>query len=433
MKMKKKSLIIIAAIVVVVIVVIVNLSSSGKKTTPVEAETATRNDIAQEVSASGWIQPKTRVNITAEVNAKIIGIFVKEGETVMKGQFLVQLDTVQLQKDVDQSRYSLNEMEARTEAAKSSFLQAEEEHSRQKQLFEKKLTSETAVKNSEYTYLSSKYNYEAMLSQTRQGRAGYEKALDNLSKTRIMAPMDGAVTFLDAEVGEIASAQTAFTQGKTLMTVSNLNSFEAEVDVDETEVAKVKLGQTARIEVDAFPDSMFQGEVVEIGNTAVKTNVGSTDQSTNFKVKVLFVENNEFIKPGMSATVDIVTDVRNQTLTVPYGAIVMRPKDADSLAGKTGQPQETGGVQAAQHEVSLSESAAKGKKEKEVKGVFMIKEGKAKFMPIETGIADQKNIEIISGVAEKDTVVTGPFKTLRTLKNGDEVKVEKKFNMETPK
>ena len=432
MKLKKKTYLIGGAILILVIIIIVNVVGSRKKMTSVQAEGIKKKDVVEEVSASGWIQPKTRVNITAEVNAEIIAISVKEGESVTKGQLLIQLDTVQLQKDVDNYRYSLNELKARTEAGKSAFLQSEEEYNRQKQLFDKKLTSETLFKNSEYAYMSNKYNYEAMLSQTKQGEALYGKAEDNLGKTRILAPMDGVLTFLDAEVGEIAQAQTAFTQGKTLMTISNLAAFEVEVDVDETEITKIGKGQKAKIEADAFPDSVFLGEVIEIGNTAVTNNAGQ-DQSTNFKVKVLFNENNQNIRPGMSATVDIITNTREKVLTVPYGAIVMRlPKDTVE-AGSNAKTSGTADAQAAlAGSADSNESEGKEKeKEKELKGVFIIKDGKAKFAVVETGVADQKNIEVISGVAESDSVITGPFKTLRSLKNGENIKTEKQFKPET--
>jgi len=432
MKLKKKTYLIGGAIFILVIIIIVNVVGSRKKMTSVQAEGIKKKDVVEEVSASGWIQPKTRVNITAEVNAEIIAISVKEGESVTKGQLLIQLDTVQLQKDVDNYRYSLNELKARTEAGKSAFLQSEEEYNRQKQLFDKKLTSETLFKNSEYAYMSNKYNYEAMLSQTKQGEALYGKAEDNLGKTRILAPMDGVLTFLDAEVGEIAQAQTAFTQGKTLMTISNLAAFEVEVDVDETEITKIGKGQKAKIEADAFPDSVFLGEVIEIGNTAVTNNAGQ-DQSTNFKVKVLFNENNQNIRPGMSATVDIITNTREKVLTIPYGAIVMRlPKDTVE-AGSNAKTSGTADAQAAlAGSADSNESEGKEKeKEKELKGVFIIKDGKAKFAVVETGVADQKNIEVISGVAESDSVITGPFKTLRSLKNGENIKTEKQFKPET--
>jgi len=235
---------------------------------------------------------------------------------------------------------------------------------------------------------------------------------------------------VDAEVGEIAPAQTAFTQGKTLMTISDMSSFEVEVDVDETEIIKIALGQEAKIEIDAFIDTVFAGEVIEIGNTAVMSGVGTQDQATNFKVKVLFKETNALIRPGMSATVDIVTNEVENALSVPYGAIVMRSLDADSLA----RADDSGGLVSAAHAATSDDtleteekSVKKNKKEKkEVKGVFVVKEGRARFVPVETGIADQKSIEVVIGVNESDTVIVGPFRTLRSIKNGDRVETEKK-------
>jgi len=435
MKGRKKKIVIFLAVAVVVILVVGNMLVSGDKTTEVQAAKVEVIDIVEEVSASGYVQPQTKVNITSEVTAEIIGIPVVDGQMVIKGQLLVMLDTVQLQKDADQYRYSLNEIEARTEAARANFLQAEEEFDRQKQLYERNLTSETAFKDAQYGHINYKYSYEAMVSQTNQARARLEKAMDNLSKTRILAPMSGTITYLDAEVGEIAPAQTPYTQGKTLMTISNMSAFEVQVDVDETEIVKILNGQKAKIEVDAFPDTVFAGEVVEIGNTAIVTGAGSTDQSTNFKVKVLFTEANAKIRPGMSATADIVTNTRENALAVPYGAIVMRSLDADSLARAMAAGDDTSdiseGFVATAHAAPASDSTAMNevddeKDKKDIKGVFIVDGEKAKFIPVETGIADQKNIEITSGLKDDQTVITGPFRTLRSIKDGELIKTEMK-------
>jgi len=425
----KKRLLIGGGIIVVAVIVIANLIGSGKNGLHVQAQQVEMLDITEEVSASGYIQPETRVNITSEVTAEIIGLPVKEGQTVTKSELLIQLDTVQLQKDVDQLRYSLEEMEARTSAARASYEQAEQEFNRQKKLYERALTSETVYENAEYSYLNYKYSHEATKSQTQQTRAMYEKALDNLSKTRIVAPMSGVVTYMDAEIGEIAPAQTGFTQGKNLMTISNLARFEVEVDVDETEINKVRYGHEAKIEVDAFPDTVFQGEVVEIGNTAMISGVGTTEQSTNFKVKVLFKDTDVHIRPGMSATVDIITNTRVDACAVPYGAIVMRSLDPDSLArADNNKTDSSEGLVQTAHAAELDDdtlpakNGSNGDKEKkEIKGIFVIRDDQAVFVPVETGIADQKNIEVVSGITGDDIVVTGPFRMLRTLKSGTSV------------
>jgi HlyD family secretion protein len=372
MKLKKKTWIIIGAALIVVIIVGMNIFTSGENATKVNTDNVLVQDITEEVSASGYVQPQTRVNIVSEVTAEIMDIPVVDGQIIQKGDLLVLLDMVQLQKDADQAQYSLNEMEARLSGAESLYNQAKEEFERQEKLFERNLTSETVFKNAEYDFQNSKYAYQAMKSQSAQSRARYEKALDNLGKTRILSPMDGVITFIDAEIGEIAPAQTAFTQGKTLMTVSNLSAFEVEVDVDETEIIKIEKGQEAKIEVDAFPDTIFAGEVIEIGNTAIMSGMGTQDQATNFKVKVLFSEHNDQIRPGMSATADIVTNTREDALSVPYGAIVMRSLDADSLVKSTDSSSGLiPSAHAAESETdSLAEKGAGDDKEKkEVKGV----------------------------------------------------------------
>ncbi|MFQ6008700.1 MAG: efflux RND transporter periplasmic adaptor subunit, partial [Candidatus Zixiibacteriota bacterium] len=331
MKRKKKLLLIAGGVVIVTVIVIMNLTMSTTNAVSVQADTVKTRDLIETVSASGRIQPQTKVDITSEVNGEIIGLFVREGDTVQAGQLLVVLDTVQLRSNVDQALYAVNEINARLSGAKTALDEAEEEYERQKRLFENDLTSETMYKNAQYAYHKAKSTYEATVAQAQRAQAEYEKQLDNLRKAKITAPMTGVVTFLDCEVGEIAAAQTAFTQGRTLMTISNLNVFEVEVEVDETEITKVELGQEADIEVDAFPDTTFKGEVVEIGNTAIVTGLGSQDQSINFKVKVIFKDPNVKIRPGMSATVDITTAQRDDVLSIPYSAVVMRSINPDSL------------------------------------------------------------------------------------------------------
>ncbi|MFZ5980341.1 MAG: efflux RND transporter periplasmic adaptor subunit [Candidatus Zixiibacteriota bacterium] len=433
---KKKILIISAVILVVVIIVVANLATNSESAIEVSALDVAEKDLVEIVSASGRIQPQTKVNITSEVNGEIIYLAVKEGDTVRTGNLLVMLDTVQLKSDVDQALYALNETNAYLEGSKSSLDKATEEFHRQEKLYENKLTSETEYKNARYAYLNANATYEAMQAQARQLSARYDKALDNLSKTKILAPMSGIITYLDCEVGEIAAAQTSYTQGKTLMTISNLNVFEVEVEVDETEIAKIRLNQPADIEVDAFPDTVFSGEVVEIGNTAIYQGTGSTDQSTNFRVKVIFKDTEVNIRPGMSADVDITTNKQSGVLAIPFSAVVMRTMDLDSLEQARKEQAEAtestavSQVQAAETDDETESAPADTLKKKdeeiqreELKGVFLLKDGKAHFVPVKTGIADQKDIEISTGITVGDSVITGPYRILRTLKDGDNVKV----------
>jgi len=436
--MTKKKLLIIIGAVLVIVVVVLNLTKSNVRTTEVQAEQATKRELIEMVSASGRVQPQTKVDITSEVTGEIIALRVKEGDQVNSGQLLIVLDTVRLRTEVDQARYALTEAEARLEGSKANYDKALEDYETEASLYADNHTSEKAYKNAKYAHLNAKAAYEAAQAQTKQLEARYAQRLDDLSKAKIVAPMPGRVTFVDCEVGEIAPAQTAYTQGKTLMTISNLDVFEVEVEVDETEINKVDLGQTADIEVDAFPDTVFGGEVVEIGNTAILTGLGTQDQSTNFKVKVIFNDPNVRIRPGMSATVDIITNRQDDALSVPYSAIVMRALDIDSLeraraaeSSGAGSSSVVSEVQAAEEGETKSadstgtDSTKVDVKREELKGVFVIREGKARFVTVETGIADQKNIEILKNLADGDSVITGPYRALRTIKDGDVVEITK--------
>ncbi len=433
MSKKTKILLFGGGALVLIVVVILNFTMSSDKKTTVNAQTVAQRDLTEMVSASGRIQPKTKVNITSQVNGEIRALPVREGDTVKAGQLLIVLDTVQLRSDLDQAFFAVNEVNAMLAGAKTTLEQTEEEYNRQKALWEKdKLTSEVSFNNAKYAYQSAKSSHDAMLASSKQSQSRYDKQLDNLRKAKITAPMDGIVTLVDCEVGEIAAAQTAFTQGKTLLTIANLDIFEVEVEVDETEVAKIGAGQQAKIEVDACPDTSFTGTVAEIGNTAIYSGLGTQDQSTNFKVKVEFHEASAKIRPGMSATVDITTNKKEKVLSVPYSAVVMRSFDMDSLkkagADKPAETASTGGVQAAE---STPDTMAKlDQNRKELKGVFVIKNGKAEFVEVQTGIADQKNIEVVSGVQAGDSVISGPYRVLRTIKNGDVVAAQKEMGNE---
>ena len=430
---KKKVWIIIGVIVVAAVLTYITLTSNGKKTTNVNAATVGKQHLVEKVSASGRIQPQTKVNITSEFSGKIIALPVVEGQQVTAGQLLIVMDTVQIKADVSQARFGLDGYRAALEGAKASCDQTDEEFQRRQKLYDQKLGSETELSTAHYSYLNAKANYESLKAQVSAAEAAFDKQLDRLDKARITAPMNGVVTSLNVEVGEIAAGQTAFTQGQTLMTISDMSVFEVEVEVDETEVNKISLGQKSEIQVDAFPDTTFAGSVVEIGNTAILIGGGTQDQSTNFKVKVTFVDVNPNLRPGMSATVDITAAERKDVMAVPFASVVTRNYDLDSLerarSGKSARDSGSGEVLAAENDSANapkdSVEAGKDKEREELKGVFVIRQGVARFAPIQTGIAGQKDIEITKGLAEKDSVVSGPYSVLRTLKDGDAVIVVK--------
>jgi HlyD family secretion protein len=406
MKKKKKIIIILGVIVVVAIIVVVNILKSGEKVYKVQAEEVKKDDIISLVTANGQMIPKTDVKISAYVPAKIVKLPVKEGDLVKKGQLLVQLDQTEFKAAVNQAKAQLSSAQANLE-------QAQLVYDRQKGLFEKKLTSQE-----QYDAVSTELNLAQ--AQCDQSVANLEQAEYNLSKTTMTAPMDGMVTALNAKEGEIVMIGTMNNPGTVIMTISDMSEMQAEVEVDETDIASVKIDQKAKIEIDAFPDTTFMGKVTEIGHTARVSGLGTQDQVTNFLVKVTLMDTVPNIRPGMSASVEITTNSHPNVLNVPIQAVVMREEKGDTLKEKK---KEEGALASTDSSKVKNE---KKKKAKEVEGVFVIKEGRAKFVEVKTGIADQQNIEIVSGLNENDQVVTGTYQILRTLKDGDKVKIQKK-------
>jgi HlyD family secretion protein len=425
------------ALVVIGVTVAVIVGKSNGKGTAVQADLAYVDDISELVTASGRIQPQTKVDITAEVSAEITGVFVTEGDQVTRGQRLLLLDTIQYQSDVMQAKFSLDEALARTAAARTSYDRDSLEYDRQTKMYSQNMTSETAYTDARLALENSRANYQAMQAQTRTLQARLEQAQDNLTKTSITAPMDGMITYLSAEVGEIAQAQTSFTQGRTLMTVSDLSVFEVEVEVDESEIAKLRVDQSTKVSVDAFRDTVFAGTVVEIGNSAIIKGQGTDDYSTMFRVKIRLAATDAAIRPGMSSTVDITTAVAQSALLIPYASVVTRELDPDSLKADSAKPG-SGDVMAATSnnentiiattsgiDSSRDTSTVVLKHKKERKsGVFVVRNRTAKFFEISTGIADDRNIVALTGLQPQDTVISGSFQTLRRLKDGDPVTIE---------
>lgn len=410
MKKKKKILIILGAVIVVAIIIVANVLKSGEKTYQVQAEKVERSDLTSVVTANGRIVPKTDVKISAYVPAKITKLPVEEGNVVEKGQLLVQLDDTEY-------RAAVNRSKAELASARASMEQAQLVFNRQKELFGKKLSSEEQ-------YDMARTELDLARARRQQAAASLDQTRYNLSKTTMASPMDGIVTSLNAEVGEIVMIGTMNNPGTVIMTVSDMSEIETEVEVDETDIAQVKLGQETEISIDAYPDTTFRGRVTEIGHAARISGLGTQDQVTNFLVKVMLLDEVATIRPGMSASVDITTDSRTDVLSVPIQAVVMREEESDTL---TEEGEEKEGAVASTDSGSVKGEKKDKKKEKEeVEGIFLIVDGRAKFVRVATGIADQQNIEIVSGIDEDDQVVTGSYKILRTLKDGDKVKVTEK-------
>ncbi len=377
-------IVIVAAIAVMVVI---NLNKSRGKTTEVTTTTVERGSLTRTVSGSGYIQPEVDVQISARISAEIMKLHVEEGDVVEKGQLLVELDS---------QFYEANKEKAESGvmSAQASLKKSEADYKRVEGLFKQSLASQADLDAIEAERMLSQ-------SQVRQAQASLREADDNLNKTRLLAPMNGVVTRLNKEEGEIAVGSQF--QADPVMTVSDLTRMEVLSEIDENDVVLVSLGDSTKIEVDAIPEKILDGVVSEIAHEATTRGRGTQEQVTNFEVKIAVTSKVDELRPGMSCTVDISTETRDSVLYVPIQCVTMRDVEPDS-----------------------AEAAKAEEVQKKRQVVFVVDDGAAKVVPIETGISDDTNIEIVSGLQEGQQVVSGSYKVVsKELTDGDLVKAKK--------
>ena len=402
--MTKKKLIIIGSVVVLVVVVFAafSMTGNGVEAISVQTENVERQKIVETVSATGIIQPETQVKISADVAAKITRLEVEEGEWVEKGQFLVQLDRERFLAAVERAEASLRATQANGNLAKENMLKAEKDYVRIKELYDKKLESQAMMDQTYAAFQVEKARYQSALEQVEQSEASLKQTKDDLSKTSIYAPMAGTISVLNKEVGEIALGSQF--QEDVIMVISNLAGMEALVDVDENDIVTIQLGDSATIEVDALPDVVFKGTVSEIASSAKISAAGSADQKTEFEVKVSLTEPGKKLRPGMTASADIVTETRDNAIVVPIQCVAVRTPaqlnngnseevKADSASTPQYNPDKDGFVQV----------------------VFVVNEDMVKAWQVETGIQSETHIEVLDGIAEGDEVVTGNYRAISQL------------------
>ena len=404
---KKKLIIIIAVVVVIAVMAFFALKKENKNLIEVQTEAVKRGNIVHKVTASGRVQPIVEVNVSADVAGRVVKLDVEEGDFVRKGQFLAQLDSTAYAANVDRAKQALA-------SAGASMKFARLERNQQYELFNKKLVSELV-------YQSTESRYQQALSGVEQSRAALTQALDNFNKTIIVAPMSGTITRLNKEEGEIALG-SAFSRD-IIMSVADLSEMEILIDVNENDVVDVALGDTAEIEIDALPDTTFYGIVTEIAHSANLLNTGSMDQVTNFKVKVKMLDVPTEIRPGMSAAVDVRTDINQGVLSVPIQSVTMRKPHEIAEKKSTEAPP--------------TDSLANDDFQNEpVEVVFVVVDDnkggkKVEKRAVKTGITGEKEFEILAGVSEGEMVVSGPYKAIsRELDDSTEVKItkRKRFN-----
>jgi HlyD family secretion protein len=420
--MKKRWIWIGLGVVVVALLVVANVMRTARgKVEQVQLARVRTEDITSRVRAPGKIEPHTQVKVSAEVPGKIIRLAVKEGDRVRKGALLLQLDDTQYRASFDQTRAAVATAQARLREAESSFKVTESNHHRQQALFEKSLLSQAEWDQANNLYESARTAVQTTREEVTRSQAAFEGARDNLAKCRFVAPYDGVVSALNVEQGEIVITGTMNNPGTQILTVSDLSRMLVRSDVDETDVVDIRLGQKAKISVDAIPDTTFEGTVLEIGNTAKRSITSTVEGQTNFEVKVVFDRDVPQVRPGMTADVEIETATHPRARAVPIQAVVVRTQRELERAGKKPgrEKRARGGAALAAAEDTV------GRKDKEITGIFLVKNGIARFVPVRTGIASETMIEVFSdSLATGENIVAGPYKALRDLKPGTKVKQE---------
>ena len=421
--MKKKWILIGLAVVVLVLLVAANVArQSSSKIVSVQFARVRREDITSRVRAPGKIEPRTQVKVSADVMGKVVQLPIKEGDRVKQGQLMLQLDDTQYRSAHNQARAARASAEARLREVESSLKVAESTYQRQKALFEQHLLSQAEWDQATTNYESARAALATAREEVARSQAALEGALDNLSKCRFLAPFDGVVSALNVEAGEIVITGTMNNPGTQILVVSDLSRMLVKADVDETDVVDMQIGQKAKITVDALPDTSFPGTVTEIGNTAKRTLTGSEGQ-TNFEVKVVFDHDVPAVRPGMTADVEIDTGTREKTLGVPIQAVVVRTERELERANRK-EPAKRPPKAKGKDAVVAADEDTVGRKDKEITGVFVVREGVAAFVPVRTGIASETAIEIFGETKEGESVVAGPYKALRELKPNTKVKRE---------
>jgi HlyD family secretion protein len=408
--MKRRTKIIIGALVVVAIGAITtfSISSKGKEGTPVTFAKVERTDLTSKVSANGQIDAKRKVDLSASVMGQIVNLAVREGDVVKKGDFLLQIDRKQLSATAQGAEASVRVLFSDRDSARANLAEAELIYERTRKNFEQKIVPQADLDRARTALQSAKANVSAIEERIGQARANVAAAQDTLSKTTMTAPMDGIVTALPVEEGEVAVIGTMNNPGTKLLTIADMGVVEAVMEVDETDIPAVKVGQRATVTIDAYPNKTFSGLVTEVGSSPMeRLGGGQGTEAINFEVKIQLENPPPGVRPGFSASADIVTGTRTKALAIPIQALVVREKPG---------PKSAAGAKPA---------AKPAVKPEDEEGVYVHEAGKVKFVPVKTDLSGESAIEIVSGLKEGQEIVTGPFRALRDIKDGAKVREQK--------
>lgn len=430
-----------------------SLASRGDQDTTVTIETIQKRDLEAIVSASGKIQPKKTVNISAQTMGRVTRLGVEEGDRVKAGQFLLQIDPITAEAAVRRdiaavagAQTSLEQSRTGLQSARANLDVARQNLKRQQELWAAGLTTRETLERTqaelevrESDLRAREQEIKTRETQLNQQQAGLASSQHTLSQVRFDAPFDGIVTRRNIEEGENVVVGTMNNAGTVLLTVADMSIIEAEVEVDETDIPFVLLGQPTKIMIDAIPDREFTGRVTEIGNSPIQTTgTGTTRTATNFKVTVTIEGQIPDVRPGFTCTAEITTATRLQVVSVPIQAMTVRELLYDAQGNVVHEPRPPrprfrfGPAQGASAPAAPAELQP-GQKREEQEGVFLMKDGKAAFTLVKTGIAGERYLEVTAGLKQGDQVITGPFDSVRTMYEGDVVKTAPKPGAATPR
>ncbi|MFN9213349.1 MAG: efflux RND transporter periplasmic adaptor subunit [Gemmatimonadota bacterium] len=403
------------AVLVVVLIAVAVGSKRGPKAVDVRVDAVQARDLVASVTASGQIQPRTKVAVSAEVQGRIVRLPVKEGDLVKVGQLVVQLDPQQFEGAVARAEASVAAGKAQLAQARANFLNADRQYVRSAEIRKQNpaLLSEDQVENLRTQMEVNKALLEAAQQQLEQALAGLKDARWQLSRTTIYAPMSGKITRLNVELGETAVPGTFNKDLGTLLTVSDMSVLETKVKVDETDVARIAIGDSAQVQIDAFPDTTFVGKVVKISNSSVKgaSTTSASDQAIDYEVTIQLLNPPTETRPDFSASAKIITARRQQVLSIPIIALTVRENEE---------------LQKGDTAVGLGKAApAKQVGRKDVEGVFVVgADAKVTFRPVKVVIAGEKYFEVVSGLKSGERIVAGSYQAIRELKDGALIKAQ---------
>ena len=422
--MTRRKKIVIGVVVVAVIsaAAAVTAIRSRDRGVEIRLEEIGRRDLVATVTASGNIRARRTVDISSDVSGRVTQLNVDEGDDVVEDQVLLRIDQTQFQAATAQSRATLSQREAQASQQNANLVQARRELDRVAGLWDRDstLVSRQQVEDTETTFEVSESLFAAAEHGVAQARATLDEAEDRLAKTTIRAPISGKVTRLSIELGETAVVGTMNNPGSLLLTISDLSVIEAVMEVDETDVPEIVIGDSALVELDAFPDTPFMGIVTEIGNSAIRppaSTAGTGQTATiDFEVVITLRDPPVELRPDLSATADVITETRDHALAIPIIALTVR--DLASSDRDRPDPDDEGQPERAEGPM------ARSLQDIQEEGVYVVDDGTARFAPVKVGIAGQEYFEVLSGLSEGDVVIAGPYQRIRQLEDGDAVREE---------